>query len=147
MKTTDDVDEWATAWEANAEKYESTNPPPGSSWSDDEDDEATVIIDEDGIHINGEDWDPEDMKEAKRKYKGKKTHGYFEMYFGWNNWFDQDGMAMNVDARPLTTTELNFLAQHDLGIRIRRQNALWPKQVPDPLWGAIQLALFPAKRR
>ena len=38
-ENTDDVDEWATAWEANAEKYESTNPPPGNSWSDDDGDE------------------------------------------------------------------------------------------------------------
>lgn len=108
-ENTADVDEWASAWEQNAEKYESTNPPPDRVAPTDEDDDQTnVIIDEDGIHIHGQDWDPEDVKEATRRYKGKKTHGYFEMYFGLNNWFDQDGLAKNVDDRPLTTTELNF---------------------------------------
>jgi hypothetical protein len=45
--------------------------------------------------------------EDVKKYKSKKTYGYFELYFGWNNWYGSDGMADIVEGDP-TTTELDF---------------------------------------
>jgi len=112
----EDPEKWTEQWESNAKKYESVNPPtppnepeapqtPGKKGT-------TVIINDDGITINGEDaddWDPSDVREAKERYKRNQTIGYFDWFFGWNNWVNEDGIATdNADIVLNETTELNF---------------------------------------
>jgi hypothetical protein len=106
----EDAAKWAEQWESNAEKYDAENERPSTTTKKEG---TTVIIDDDGIRINGEDpdWDPEDIKKKKEEYKRNQTIGYFEMYFGWNNWVNGNGLATNEmpPANGLNqTTELNF---------------------------------------
>jgi hypothetical protein len=113
----EDPEEWSEQWESNAKKYETVNPP--TSPGEPEEARApgkkgtTVIINDDGITINGEaeDWDPSDVREAKERYKRNQTIGYFDWFFGWNNWVNADGMATYqapVGNEPNQTAELNF---------------------------------------
>jgi hypothetical protein len=100
----ENVDDWEAQWNTNAERYEGKKPQTEGSKGEKS---TTIIIDDDGISIDGDDdWDGEKVKEAKRKYKGQKTHGYFELYFGWNNWVDESGLA-TAEETPFTT-ELDF---------------------------------------
>ena len=110
----DDPNAWKNQWESNAEKYETANPPavPSTPAPPAEKKGTTVIINDDGVHIDGdEDWDPDDVRKKREDYLRNQTIGYFEMYFGWNNWFNADGIATNngPGANGLNmTTELNF---------------------------------------
>lgn len=102
--------EWTSEWEQNAQKYESMNPPPPPA--PEADNATTVIVDDDGVRIeNNTDWNSDDIKEARDKYKRNQTIGYFSWHFGWNNWVNANGLAMNdgpVGFAPNQTTELNF---------------------------------------
>ncbi len=108
------ADDWAKQWEYNAEKYETINPPdaPTPPATDSEDGNTVVVINDDGISVTGNtDWDPDDIKEARSNYKRNQTIGYFDMYFGWNNWVNGDGFAVNQtpeNGEPNATAELNF---------------------------------------
>lgn len=105
----EDAGTWKAQWEANAEKYEAQAPPAptGAPVPPKERNGATIVITDDGVTFeNNEDWDTDKMKDAREKYKSNQTIGYFEWYFGWNNWFNADGMA--TDLKTAQTTELDF---------------------------------------
>jgi hypothetical protein len=106
----ENVDEWEEQWNTNAKKYEGKTPDTeaeGNAEANGKKKGTTIIIDDDGITVEGDDdWDGDKVKDAKRKYKGQKTHGYFEMYFGWNNWVDEFGLA--IEENTPYTTELDF---------------------------------------
>ena len=106
----ENVDDWEEQWNSNAKKYEGKTPDTDTEGNGDANGNkkgTTIIIDDDGITVEGDDdWDGDKVKDAKRKYKGQKTHGYFEMYFGWNNWVDEFGLAINENTP--YTTELDF---------------------------------------
>ena len=106
----ENVEDWEEQWNSNAEKYENApQKKEGDSEDGEEDGGTRIIINDDGITVEGkdaEDWDPSKVKDAKRKYKGQRTHGYFEMYFGWNNWVDEYGLAISENTP--YTTELDF---------------------------------------
>ena len=105
----EDPNAWKSQWEANADKYEANAPPtpPGAPVPPPAKKATTVVITDDGVTIeSNEDWDTDKMKDARDKYKTNQTIGYFEWYFGWNNWFNADGMA--TDLKTAQTTELDF---------------------------------------
>ncbi len=103
----EDPEAWAAQWESNAQKYETVNPPTAPD-APEEAEGTTVIINEEGIVITGEegDWDPDKVKDAKEKYKRNQTIGYGSFHFGWANWVNADGIATAQGTN--TTTELNF---------------------------------------
>jgi ribosome-associated translation inhibitor RaiA len=105
----EDPTAWKAQWEANAEKYEAQDPPtpPNAPAPPAPKKGTTVVINDDGVTIESdEDWDPDKVKDAREKYKANQTIGYFEWYFGWNNWFNENGMA--TDLGTPQTTELDF---------------------------------------
>lgn len=116
----EDAETWVEQWETNAEKYESAAPPappapPAAPNAEEENQQTVVLIDEEGIRVEMEDedieWDPSKVEEAREKYKRNKTIGYFNWHFGWNNWFNDQGIATEQNVNPgqvQQTTELDF---------------------------------------
>jgi hypothetical protein len=105
----EDPNAWKAQWDANAEKYEANAPPtpPNAPVPPPAKKATMVVITDDGVTIeSNEDWDTDKMKDARDKYKANQTIGYFEWYFGWNNWFNAAGMA--TDLKTAQTTELDF---------------------------------------
>lgn len=109
----EDYEEWADQWERNAEKYDNSDSPPTPPATETENRNKTIIINDDGITIEGEgDWEPEGYKDATEKYKSQQTYGTFDMHFGWANWISPDlgGFVTGNDAelRPWQSTTWGF---------------------------------------
>jgi hypothetical protein len=84
----EDIDEWISQWEENAGKYDGNQEPEPKKKG------TTVIIDDDGIRIetDEEEWiSPKKDKEEKKP----ATVGTFNFQWGWNNWFNDEGLVLN----------------------------------------------------
>lgn len=112
-----EVDAWADQWESNAEKYETANQEETVVEIENEEKKTTVVIDDDGVHINTDEIDP-DIEKKREEYKKNQTIGIFEWHLGWNNWVNANGLATNEG--PVNginqTTELNFWPSMTWGI-------------------------------
>lgn len=112
-----DPSTWKSQWESNANKYEAANPPGVPANPTDQDTmvlkrKATIVIDDESIRIDkDEDFWEFDLKDKIEARKHNKTTWYSDVYFGWNNWLNSNGLATNEGPSPNgfnSTAELNF---------------------------------------
>lgn len=85
----EDVETWVKQWEDNAEAYDEN--PDRIVVKDKK--STTIVIDDDGIRVE----DGGDSWIERRKHKQLRTYTQFEIDWGWNNFFDENGMVRDND--------------------------------------------------